>query len=373
MKIGVLTSSRADFGIYLPLLKKLKNDSFFELELIVFGTHLSLFHGHTLNDIESAGFKAGYKIETVPAGDSAKEIAASVGFTFAKFGSFWAEHATSFNLVFCLGDRYEMFAAVLSALPFNIKFAHLHGGEKTLGAIDNVYRHAISHASVLHFTSTEVYANRLKEMLDEKEHVYNAGSLSLDNLSDLALYTAEEFQQKWNIELSSKPVLVTFHPETVKPEKNEAYANELANLISELSHEVVITMPNADTAGNQVRKIFAEKLSGLPHVKMIENFGTQGYFTLLKHCLFVMGNSSSGIIEAASFGKHVLNIGDRQKGRLQSGNVINTAIDKKAMKEACQTILQKGEFKGENIYHSKGSVAGFIVTQLKKSQKEIIA
>jgi GDP/UDP-N,N'-diacetylbacillosamine 2-epimerase (hydrolysing) len=373
MKIGVLTSSRADFGIYLPLLKKLKNDSFFELQLIVFGTHLSPLHVYTLHDIESSGFTAGYKLETVPDGDSGAAIAAAIGSTFTKFGSFWAEHSASFDLVFCLGDRYEMFAAVLSGLPFNIKFAHLHGGEKTLGAIDNVYRHAISHASVLHFASTEAYANRLKEMLDEKDNVFNAGSLSLDNLSDLSLYTAEEFKQKWNIDLNSKPVLVTFHSETVKPEKNEAYANELADLISELSNKVVITMPNADTAGNQVRKIFTEKLSGLPHVKMIENFGTQGYFTSLKYCLFVMGNSSSGIIEAASFGKYVLNIGDRQKGRLQSGNVINTAVDKKAMKEACQIILQKGEFKGENIYHSKGSVAGFIVTQLKKYQKEIIA
>lgn len=373
MKLGILTSSRADFGIYLPLLNKLKDDPFFKTELIVFGTHLSALHGYTLHDMESAGFKAGHKIETVPDGDSAAAIAAAIGLTFTKFGSFWAHHASSFDLVLCLGDRYEMFAAVLSGVPFNIKFAHLHGGEKTLGAIDNVYRHSISHASTLHFASTEEYARRLRAMLDDTAQVYNAGSLSLDNLNDIELYPAEEFRKKWNIDLDLKPVLVTFHPETVRAEKNEQFANEVADLVSELDHTVVITMSNADTAGNQVRKVFEERLGQLAHVKMIENFGTRGYFTMLRHCLFVMGNSSSGIIEAASFGKYVLNIGDRQKGRLQSENVINTAIDKKEMKAACESIVKKGPFTGDNRYHSQKSAADFIITQLKKYQREAMA
>lgn len=369
MKIGVLTSSRADFGIYLPLLNKMKADSFFKVELIVFGTHLSAFHGYTLKDIESSGMKADHRIETVPDGDAPGDISNAVAKTFREFASFWSGH--SFDMVFCLGDRYEMFAAVLSGVPFNIKFAHLHGGEKTLGAIDNVYRHSISHASTLHFTSTEEYADRLRAMLDDTTHIYNAGSLSLDNLNQISLCTVEEFKEKWTIDLNLKPVLVTFHPETVQAEKNEMFANEITDFISELDHNVVVTMPNADTAGNQVREILKEKLQHTSHVKMIGNFGTQGYFTLLKHCLFVMGNSSSGIIEAASFGKYVLNIGDRQKGRLQSGNVVTTSIDKRAMKEAYRQILEKGEFKGENKYRSKRSVADFIVEQLKKYQKEI--
>lgn len=365
MRIGVLTSSRADFGIYLPLLKKLKQDSFFDIQLIVFGTHLSPLHGYTLDDIESSGFRASYKLETVPDGDSAAAVAEAVGLTFTKFGSFWAEHAASFDLVFCLGDRYEMFAAVLSGVPFNIKFAHLHGGEKTLGAIDNVYRHSISHASFLHFTSTDAYAKRLEQMLEENRHVYNVGSLSLDNLNDMSLYTVEEFKQKWNIDLASGPVLVTFHPETVFVEKNEKYANEIANFLSDLPNSVVITMPNADTAGLMVRKIFTERLGGLSHVNMIENFGTRGYFTLLKHCLFVLGNSSSGIIEAASFGKYVVNIGDRQKGRATSNNVISCNADAVSIAKACEAVLKKGSYEGGNIYF-KRKVAETIIEILKK-------
>jgi GDP/UDP-N,N'-diacetylbacillosamine 2-epimerase (hydrolysing) len=370
MRIAVLTSSRADFGIYLPLLKKLESDPFFQLELIVFGTHLSQSHGYTLNEIEASGFKVKYKLETLPEGDSAEAIAAAVATGFSKFGSFWSKHNASFDLVFCLGDRFEMFAAVLSAVPFNMKFAHIHGGEKTLGAIDNIYRHAISHASVLHFASTDVYAQRLKEMLDDTAHIYNSGSLSLDNLSEMQLYSIEEFKEKWQVDLDKKPVLVTFHPETVQPEKNKFYANELSSFIAELNHDVVITMPNADTAGNEVRKIFEEKLGGLKHVKMIENFGTRGYFTILHHCLFVAGNSSSGIIEAASFGKYVLNIGDRQKGRLQSGNVVNTEINKTEMQKASREIISKGQYKGKNRYQSKGVVADYMIDILKDFQKE---
>lgn len=147
IKIGILTSSRADYGIYLPLLKALRKDDSFGLELIVFGTHLSKFHGYTLSQIEADGFKVGAKIESLLIGDTPNAIASSFSLTSQKFTDFWGQNTTRFDIVFALGDRFEMAAAVLAGLPYGVTFAHLHGGETTLGAIDNVYRHSISLAS----------------------------------------------------------------------------------------------------------------------------------------------------------------------------------------------------------------------------------
>ena len=166
MRIAVLTSSRADFGIYTPLLKAMKSDDYFDLKIIAFGTHLSRFHGYTKSQIEAVGLSVDYEIDSMMLSDTKEAIANAIGLTIIKFSTFWKEHESDFDLVFCLGDRYEMFAAVLSGLPFSIKFAHLHGGEKTLGAIDNVFRHSLTHTSKIHFTSTENHKNRVQELID---------------------------------------------------------------------------------------------------------------------------------------------------------------------------------------------------------------
>ncbi len=162
MKIGVLTSSRADFGIYLPLLKALKKDSYFDLEIIAFGTHLSILHGNTLDEIFDQGFQVNYTVESMPAGDSADAIGSSIGLTIIKFTSFWKEFGDNFDYVICLGDRYEMFSAVIAAVSFQIKMIHIQGGEKTMGAIDNIFRHSISHASAIHLTSTAACMSSFK-------------------------------------------------------------------------------------------------------------------------------------------------------------------------------------------------------------------
>ena len=171
MKIGVLTSSRADYGIYLPLLKKLKNDNFFNLEIIAFGTHLSENHGYTLKNIQSDGFEVKHKLKTIPKGDSPTDISLAIGETIKTFSAFWDKN--KFDLVMALGDRYEMFAAVMASVPFQVKIAHIHGGETTTGAIDDVFRHCITHASELHFASAEVYKKRIVELTGKKAGVYN--------------------------------------------------------------------------------------------------------------------------------------------------------------------------------------------------------
>ncbi len=355
IKVGVLTSSRADYGIYLPLLRALQNDECFSLELIVFGTHLSKFHGYTVAQIEADGFQIAVKIESLLIGDTPNAIATSFALTSLKFADYWQSNAHKFDVVFVLGDRFEMAAAVLSGIPYGITMAHLHGGETTLGAIDNMYRHSISLVSKYHFVAANPFAERLKKLLNDKEkEIYCVGSLSLENLDNLELLTIDSFNQKWNINLSVDTILVTVHPETVDFESNQDYCNEMIKALDELSktHQIVVTMPNADTSGLIFREAFINLSARKPNVKIIENFGTQSYFTCMKYAKLLIGNTSSGIIEAASFNKYVLNLGDRQKGRLCSSNVIHLMFNNEQIITNALELASKN-YEGDNIYYQK--------------------
>ena len=194
-RIAFLTSSRADYGIYLPLLKALKADNFYDMFIIAFGTHISPFHGTTINQIIDDGFEVNFQIESILAGDSPNAIATSMSLTALKFSDFWKDHLNDFDLIFCLGDRYEMFAAVMAGIPFGIKYAHLHGGEKTLGAIDHIFRHSITLASKYHFVSCQAHAKRVAELLESEENIFTVGSLSLENFKTLKLLSKEEFNK----------------------------------------------------------------------------------------------------------------------------------------------------------------------------------
>jgi GDP/UDP-N,N'-diacetylbacillosamine 2-epimerase (hydrolysing) len=366
MRIGVLTSSRADFGIYLPLLKRLRTDDFFELDIIAFGTHLSSFHGETIQQIHNEGFDVKYKIESLLLTDSAESVSTTMGLTTIKFAGFWAQHTMDFDLVFCLGDRYEMFAAVTAGIAFNIPFAHLHGGETTLGAIDNVFRHAITLASRYHFVATQEYAERVASIVGSARDIYYIGALSLENISDIKLLSVSDFKQKWGIDLSINTVLTTFHPETVNAAQNADYTNELVSVIeNHPDYQFLITMPNADTAGNTVRNILMERLRTNNRVFLIENLGSQSYFTAMKYCSFLLGNTSSGIIEAASFGKYVINLGDRQKGRAFGDNVIHVPLVANEIQQAIKEIEIKGAYRGDNIYY-RDNTANELMKVLKQ-------
>lgn len=300
MKVAVLTSSRADYGIYYPLLKALKADNFFKLELLVFGTHLSRKFGYTVKQIEQAEFTIAERPSTTPTQDTPFAIAKSISITISKFSKIWQKK--SYDLVFALGDRYEMFAAVASALPFNIMIAHIHGGETTLGAIDNAFRHGITHMSKFHFTACEEYKNRVIQLIGSSNNVYNVGALSIENLKKISFLSKEEFLAKYKIDLSKPSVLVTFHPETVSFEKNREYISVLTDVLKELKqYQVVITMPNADTMGFMVRKHLQSFINSEKNVTGIETFGLNDYLSCMKHCTFMLGNTSSGFIEASFF------------------------------------------------------------------------
>jgi GDP/UDP-N,N'-diacetylbacillosamine 2-epimerase (hydrolysing) len=359
MKVGLLTSSRADYGIYKPLIKALKEDDFFQLKIIVFGTHLSPFHGKTVKDIYADHNEVAYEVNSLLVGDNPNAIATSCALTNLKFAEFWETYKGEFDLVLCLGDRFEMYAAVSSAIPYGIKFAHLYGGETTLGAIDNVYRHMITLASELHFVSLEAYAGRVAEIIGNHNKIYTVGSLSLDNLAEIELLNIEDFYAKWGIDLNEPTVLITIHPETVSPLLNGGYLKEVLQVFEylEKNYQLVITMPNADTYGSLFRRGFENfAKEKREKVKLIENFGSQSYFTCMLNAKFLLGNTSSGITEAASFRKYVINLGKRQEGRYAGKNVINVPFDFFKISKAIKTIEAVGEYSGGNPYYQGGAV-----------------
>ena len=364
MKVGVLTSSRADFGIYLPLLKLLKEDSFFSLEIIAFGTHLSKKHGSTISEIEKYDFKKIHKIITTPELDSAKNIAQSIGDTISKFSNFWDKNL--FDLVICLGDRYEMFAAVSASVPFNIDIAHIHAGETTLGAIDNAFRHAISLFSKILFVSTDQYKQRALAIVEKDVQVFNVGALSIDNLRKESLLTKTEFLEKFKIDLNLPTILATFHPETIDIEKNEIYINELLSTFDELSknYQVIITLPNTDTMGQMIRDAIMAYQKENDKLIVIESFGMQGYLSCMKHCSFLLGNTSSGFVEASYFPKWVINLGRRQEGRIVSSNILNTPIIKSKIIAQVNKIANATKLQKESIYGS-GNTGEKIIAKIK--------
>lgn len=357
MRVAVLTSSRADYSIYLPLLKALKEDPFFNLQIIAFGTHLSHFHGHTIDQILADGFNVDYRIETVVASDTPNGISTSMAITLMKFAEFWDNHKNNFDIVLCLGDRYEMFAAVSAAIPYQISFAHFHGGEETLGAIDNVFRNSITHASRYHFVSCETHAQKVKQLSNSTENIFNVGALSLDNIRALNVYSIEEFFQKFCIDLRHPSILVTIHPETVEPGKNVLNAEVVsAALLALEDYQILLTLPNADTCGNSMRRRFLSLPAESDNrIVCFENLGTKGYFTAMTYCSFMMGNTSSGIIEAASFNKWVINIGNRQKGRQHSDNVLSVSFKKEDILSMVERIEQNPVYAGTNIYFKENA------------------
>lgn len=355
MKIGVLTSSRADYGIYLSLLRKLKTDDYFQLEIIAFGTHLSKNHGYTLSDIEAEGYNMIHKIDSLEEDDTQKGIATSYGNTVLKFSEFWQNN--TFDLVFCLGDRFEMSAAVQASIPFVVKLAHIHGGETTLGAIDNIYRHQITLASSIHFTASKLYSEKIIKLTEETKNVYTVGALSLDEMSHFKPIKKSVFYEKFSIP-NEDFALLTFHPETVAINENVHFVKEMKSALAKLCHELylVVTMPNADTLGSVYRQELEVLKDEYPdRVLLIENFGKVNYFSAMYYAKLLIGNTSSGIIEAASFGKYVVNVGARQKGRAQSKNILDATFNSDDITVKFNQAITLGEFKGSNIYFKAGA------------------
>jgi GDP/UDP-N,N'-diacetylbacillosamine 2-epimerase (hydrolysing) len=370
MKVGILTSSRADYGIYRPLLKLLQEDNYFEMEIIAFGTHLLEKYGKTLNHILEDGYKVVEVEGTIPSNDSPKDISNAIGKAISHFSDFW--NTNKFDLILALGDRYEMFSAVTSALPFNQIIAHIHGGETTLGAIDNSFRHSITLMAKLHFAAANEYKNRIINITGTTDNVYSVGALSIDNIKQLKLLSIEEINETFKINLNNPSILFTFHPETIDFEKNAYYINEVIACLEKLNkYQIIITMPNSDTMGLHIRKELNKFIDRSENAIGIESFGSLGYLSVMKHCTFMMGNTSSGFIEAAGLNIPVVNLGNRQKGRIVTPNIFNTNIEQVEIIKAVELALKYKRNKTINIY-GDGNAAKKIVEIIKNYANKFI-
>lgn len=367
--IGVITTARSDYGIYLPVLRAIQEEASLNLRLLAGGMHLAPEFGNTVDAIERDGFTVDDRIELLLASDTPLGTAKSIGLGVMGFAESYARVRP--DILLCLGDRFEMHAAVLAALPFQIPIAHIHGGEVTEGAIDDALRHGISKMAHLHFTSSEQYAARLKRMGEEPWRITVSGAPSLDNVRAVELLDRKTFTQRFGVPLDVDPILVTFHPVTREPNRTATKIDALLSALDRTHLPIVFTMPNADPSGRvistRIRKFVEERSNGY----ILDNLGTQAYFSIMNIAAAMVGNSSSGIIEAASFGLPVVNLGTRQSGRTHSPNVIDELNDEDpetihcAIVRAADPNFKKSLRNMQNPY-GEGRAANAIVTRLRE-------
>ncbi len=366
--IGVLTTARSDYGILLPVLRAIEADPALRLHLIVGGMHLVREYGNTVEQIERDGFVVGDRVEMLLASDSPLAIAKSIGIGVMSFAECYARMRP--DVLVALGDRFEMHAAVLAALPFGIPIAHIHGGEVTEGAIDDSLRHGISKIAHLHFTSTEAYARRLERMGEEPWRIVVSGAPSLDNLRVFPTLARAELEARTGIPFDPAPLLVTYHPVTREIERIPAQTDALLAALDALDLPLVFTMPNADTGGRLVAERIRAFVAAGERRYIADNLGTEKYFATMRHAAAMVGNSSSGIIEAASFDLPVVNVGSRQKGRTRAANVIDVAADDDAasIRAAIEIALSpafRARFAGARNPYGTGNAAEAIVATLR--------
>lgn len=366
-KIGIVTTSRADYGLYLPILKKIRSRADLKLLLYVSGTHLSPIHGCTVRRIEQDGYPIAARIPILSGDDSPPGISESMGRATAGFARAYAKNPP--DIVVVLGDRFEMHSAALAAVPFKIPIAHIHGGELTYGAFDELFRHSLTKLSQLHFVATRLYAQRLIRMGEEPWRVIVSGAPGLDNVLEMRRISKKSMEKKFGIDLSRPVILVTFHPVTLEFERTGNYISSLLRALSSFrDHHLVFTVPNADTCGTLIiEKIqsYAKKHSG---AFLVDSFGQEGYLSMMGYSSLMVGNSSSGIVEAASFRLPVVNIGSRQEGRLRPPNVIDTGYDIKEIKAGIRKGLSpdfRKRLGAENPY-GDGKAASRIVEALAR-------
>lgn len=366
-EIAVVTVGRSDWGIYLSLLRSIEAHPDLRLRIIASGMHLSPEFGFTVRDIEAAGFEVFERVESLLASDTPEGIAKSMGVGVLGFAQLFSRYRPDILVV--MGDRFDMLPAALAALPFRIPIAHLHGGEVTEGVIDEAIRHALSKMSHLHFVATEQYADRLRLMGEEHWRILVSGTPALDGIAQTPLMSEEEIQEWFGIDPRSPVLLVTYHPVTLEGDHTEQQVGQLLEALEKNGLPCLFTYPNADPGG----RIIIERIEGYcqahhPSSRIIKNAGQRGYWSLMRVVSAMVGNSSSGIIEAPSFGLPVVNVGNRQRGRVQARNVINCGYDREEIFQALQKALAEDYRKGlrgmANPY-GDGHAAERIVSRLE--------
>lgn len=355
--ICIVTGSRAEYGLLRPIIKKVIATSSFVLKIVVTGMHLSEDFGLTYKEIEADGILIDAKIDVLQKDDSNNAMSKAIGIGVIGFAEYFEKAQP--DMVVVLGDRFEIFAAATAAAVACIPIAHIHGGETTEGAIDEFFRHSISKMSYLHFTSAEQYRQRVINMGESPDRVFNVGSTGVENILSMPLITKDQLTQDIGFDLNSPYALVTYHPVTL--EKNTA-TKQIEDLLSALDETIglnyIFTKANADANGRAINKKIDSYCEEKGNTIAFTSMGVLRYLSAMKYCEMVIGNSSSGIIEAPSFKKPTINIGDRQKGRICAKSIIscepekhsiitsiNKARSKQFLKEIAHQISPYGDGK----------------------------
>jgi GDP/UDP-N,N'-diacetylbacillosamine 2-epimerase (hydrolysing) len=321
-KVLVITGTRAEYGLLRWVIDGISKSNLLELQLCVTGMHLSPEFGLTFQEIEKDGYQIDSKVEMLLSADTPSAITKSMGLGLIGF-------ADEFNrlkpdLILILGDRYEIMCAAIAATIARTPIAHLHGGEATEGCIDEAIRHSITKMSHLHFVAAEEYSRRVIQLGEHTNRVFCVGGTGVDNIHKLDLLSKQELENSLDFELGGKSILVTFHPVTLESNTSGDQMRELLASLSEFTdHKIIFTMPNADTDGREILKLIESFCLDNHNCRAYTSLGQLRYLSCLKYVDVVVGNSSSGLLEVPSFKIPTVNIGDRQKGRLKAGCVID--------------------------------------------------
>ena len=368
-KICVITGTRAEFGLLRPLIELIANDNELQLQLIATGMHLSPEFGYTLNEITEAGFMVDKKVECLLSSDSSIGVSKTIALAISGFADALAELTP--DLVVVLGDRTEILGAVIATAMVNIPIAHLHGGETTEGAYDEAIRHSITKFSHLHFTSTEAYRKRVIQLGEHPDTVFNVGAIGLDAIKKLPLLDKASFEQAIGFKLKERNILITYHPVTLEKEAPiETFENILTALDELTDTALIFTHANSDKNGRIINRMITEYVSSHKD-KAVEfkSLGQLRYLSALQYVDFVIGNSSSGILEVPAFYIPTINIGDRQKGRICNESVINSNNSLEDIKKSITFALDKTfreKIQQQELLYGNGTAAGKILKIIKE-------
>lgn len=369
LKIAIFTSTRADYGLLYPLIVKMQNDDYFNVDLIVSGTHLSEKHGRTIDFIKKDNIKIRYEIDILNDGSFENDICQVIASGISKFSDILNKEC--YECIIVLGDRYELYSICIPSLMHTIPIIHFHGGEITKGAVDNSVRHSITKMASIHFPSIELYKNRIIQMGEQPDTIFAVGALGIDNICSLKLISKENLCSILSINNNCSFNIVTYHPVTLDTESDaEKQINMLLTVLCKQEYVSIITMPNADTFGDLIYRCIEKYILDFPgKLIFIKSLGQINYLSALKYANCMIGNSSSGILEAASFKLPVVNIGDRQAGRFKPDNVIDCKCEEEDITRAITKALSN-EFRDsicglENPF-GQGDAADKAIEILKK-------
>lgn len=351
-RISVTTGSRAEYGILRPVLKTISESGQLELYLIVTGMHLSKKFGFTVNEIKKDGFKIYSMIDTLPKGNEPYFMSKTLGETIIAFSKIFRKLKPHINII--LGDRDEMFASAIAAYHMNIPNAHIHGGDKS-GSIDEYTRHAITKISNIHFVATVKSKERVLRMGENPKYVFLTGSPSIDEILNNNITNKSELQQKYNIEFRGNEILLLQHPVTTEIEKTEEQIRNVLNAIVKIGNTTIAIAPNSDAGHKKIFQYLKSYAKKYDFIKLFTSLPRSDYLGMLKNCSVLVGNSSSGMIEASYFHIPVVNIGIRQKERERGRNVIDVKSETEAaIYQALRRILRK-KYRRLIIEHTYGN------------------